>query len=90
MTYRALKFGSLATTTFDDVVEADLGAADLLLGLAGGRAGGIVAAAVAVHAITVCVVVCLRTGAAAPVGMGAGMPTIGTGRRTSSFVEVGR
>lgn len=90
LTYRALKLGSLAAATFDNVVEADLSAADLLLGLSRRGAGGIVSAAVAVHAITVCVVVCLRPGAPASVGTGAGMPTIGTGRSASSFVDVGR
>lgn len=49
-TYRALELGSLATAAFNNVVQANLSAAELL-GLPGGRARSPVTTAVPVHTV---------------------------------------
>jgi hypothetical protein len=54
MTYRALKLGTLAPATLDDIIEADLSVSKVLtLGLARNRAWGTIAAAVTVDSVAV-------------------------------------
>lgn len=69
-THRTLKFCSLATATFNDVVEADLSATKLF-GLPRGGARGTVTTTVAVHAVVECVAICLRSGPTGLAGPGA-------------------
>jgi hypothetical protein len=59
-TYRALKLGSLASSAFDDIVQADLCVANVLaLRLARDRAWCSIAATVSIH--TIAMIVCKAT-----------------------------